>query len=55
LNAQYITYGTINSNGSAVNLPSSTTLLAFRAWRTNNTAAAAVGIDISSIYLETDW
>lgn len=55
LNAQYITYGTINSNGSAVYLPSSTTLLAFRAWRTNNTAAAAVGIDISSIYLETDW
>lgn len=55
LNALYITYGTINSNGSAVYLPSNTTLLAFRAWRNNNTAAAAVGIDISSIYLETDW
>lgn len=55
LNARYITYGTINSNGSAVYLPSNTTLLAFRAWRNNNTAAAAVGLDISSIYLETDW
>lgn len=55
LSSIYITHGTINSNGSAVYLPSSTTLLAFRAWRTNNTAAAAVGIDISSIYLETDW
>ncbi len=55
LDSRYITFGTINSNGSAVYLPSDTTLLAFRAWRNNNTAAAAVGIDISSIYLETDW
>lgn len=53
--AQYFTYGFVNSNGSSVYLPSNTTLLAFRAWRNNNTAAASVGLDISSIYLETDW
>lgn len=35
-------------------LPSSTTLLAPCTWRTNNATALAVGIDISSIYIETD-
>ena len=35
--------------------PANTTLLAHRAWRNNNTAAAAVALDISSVYTETDW
>ncbi|MFZ2719803.1 MAG: hypothetical protein WAZ27_02930, partial [Minisyncoccia bacterium] len=35
-------------------LPSSSTLLAYRAWKTNNATALAVGFDIASIYLETD-
>lgn len=35
--------------------PTFATLLAHRAWRTNNTAAAAVGIDIVGVYFETDW
>jgi hypothetical protein len=35
-------------------LPLSSTLLGYTAWRTNNATAAAVGIDIASIYIETD-
>lgn len=35
-------------------LPSSSTFLAPRAWRTNNATALAVGIDVASIYTETD-
>lgn len=53
------------STGGAVNitltaatpgtqLPLNTTLLAPRAWRCNNTAAAAVGLDIVSMYLDSD-
>ena len=34
-------------------LPASTTLLAHRAWKSTN-AAAAVGLDIISVYMETD-
>lgn len=36
-------------------IPASTTLLAFRCWKTNNTTALAVGIDLSQIYIETDY
>lgn len=35
--------------------PASTVLLAHRAWRCNNATALAVGIDISHIYIETDY
>jgi hypothetical protein len=35
-------------------LPSSTTLLAPRAWRCNNATAAAVGLDLCGLYIETD-
>lgn len=45
--------GTI-TGGSTI-LPQETTFLAPRAWRSNNTAAAIVGIDISSVYTETDY
>jgi len=36
-------------------IPASTTLMAIRAWRTNNTTAAAVGMDVSQFYTETDY
>lgn len=55
LTQSYFAYGVLGPGTAGVTLPASSTLLAFRAWRNNNTAAAAVGIDISSIYLETDW
>ncbi len=38
-----------------VETPASTVMLAPRAWRTNNTTALAVGLDIGYIYLETDY
>jgi hypothetical protein len=38
--------------GSAVVVPQSNTPLAHRIWKTNNTAALAVGFDICSVYFE---
>ena len=35
--------------------PANTTLLAHRAWRTNNTTLSAVGVDIINVYIETDY
>lgn len=46
--------GTITPATAGVQTPLATTLLAERAWRTNNATGAAVGIDIISIYIETD-
>lgn len=40
--------------GAAAVVPQSTTLLAHRAFKTNNATALAVGFDICSIYVETD-
>ena len=40
--------------GSSTVIPQSTTLLTHRAWKTNNTTAASVAFDISSIYFETN-
>lgn len=43
-------------NGGGVALPAATTLLTYlQAWRTNNATAAAVGLDIMSDYIETDF
>ena len=36
-------------------IPSANILLSHRAWRTNNTTASAVGIDVSTVYIETDY
>lgn len=47
--------GTLTPITVGVQTPASTTLLAHRAWRTNNATAAAVGIDIISVYIETDY
>lgn len=48
-----IATGTLSGTAGTV-LPAATTLLSVGVWRCNNTTAAAVGMDISSIYLETD-
>lgn len=47
-----IATGTLTGNSTQV--PQNSTLLAPRAWATNNATALAVGIDICSIYVETD-
>jgi hypothetical protein len=41
-------------SGTSAFIPQSGTLLGPRLWRTNSSTTLAVGIDISSIYLETD-
>ncbi len=45
--------GTLTGAGGTA-IPLSTTLLTFKAWKTNNATAAAAAFDLSSIYLETD-
>lgn len=40
--------------GGATVIPQSSTLLCPHLWATNNATAAAVGIDVCSIYIETD-
>jgi hypothetical protein len=47
--------GQLGPGTAGVTLPATTTLLAHRAWRNNNTVAVAVGIDLASVYWETDW
>jgi len=47
-----LTTGTLT--GNAIQIPQNSTLLAPRAWVTNNATALAVGFDICSIYIETD-
>ena len=47
--------GTISGSGGVV-LPATTTLLTYsQAWRSNNATALAVGLDIMSDYIETDY
>jgi hypothetical protein len=45
---------TITLTGAAAVIPQSTTLLTWNGWATNNATAASVGIDICSLYIETD-
>jgi hypothetical protein len=52
LNTNFKASGTLSGGGTV--LPVATTLLTTQIWRSNNATAAAVGIDICSIYLETD-
>ncbi len=52
-----ITTGATATNivtGAAAVCPQSTMLLAWNAWATNNATAAAAGIDLCSLYIETD-
>ena len=46
--------GTITATNSGVQLPSATTLMNYRAVRSNNTSGSALGLDICSVYIETD-
>lgn len=46
--------GTLTPTTAGVQTPASTTLLAERLWRSNNGVDVTVGIDIVSIYIETD-
>lgn len=45
---------TEGDTGGSTNIPSSTTFLSPQVWINNNAQLAAVGIDVSSIYIETD-
>lgn len=47
-----LTTGTLS--GGAIVIPQNATLLAHRAWTCNNATALACGIDVCSIYIETD-
>ena len=52
-----ITTGAIATHtftGAATVVPQSTTLLSWIAWATNNATALSVGIDLCSLYVETD-
>lgn len=55
LNTGDVASGTLASSGG-VALPGTTTLLTYlQAWRSNNATVAAVGLDIMSDYIETDY
>lgn len=55
LNTGHVTTGVLNPSGG-VALPASTTLLTyFWGYRSNNTTALAVGLDLMSDYIETDY
>jgi len=55
LNTGHVSEGTLTATTPGVELPSSTTLLAHRAWRTNNTSAVIAHLSIVSVYIETDY
>lgn len=55
LNTGDVAEGTISGSGGVV-LPATTTLLSYMwAYRTNNATALAVGLDLMSDYIETDY
>jgi hypothetical protein len=54
LNTGHEASGTINAGTPGLQLPANTTLLSLVGWRSNNTTALAVGIDMGSIYIETE-
>ena len=54
LGTPFLAEGTITNSDSTV-LPTASTFLAPRLWRTNNAAAQAMGIDIVNVYIETDY
>ena len=53
LNTGHVASGTLTGTAGTA-LPASTTFLGHVAWRTNNATALAVGIDVVSVYIETD-
>jgi hypothetical protein len=54
LNTGNVASGTLTGTAGTV-LPSNTTYLAIRNWRTNNATASAVTIAIAGMYIETDY
>lgn len=55
LNTNNVSEGLITAATPGTQLPLSTTLLAHRAWRSNNASALAVGLDVASVYLSSDY
>lgn len=51
----FVATGTLGPGTAGTTLPANTTLLAFNMWRSNNATALAVGFDVSTFYLETDY
>jgi hypothetical protein len=54
LNTGHVATGTIVNSGATV-LPTNTTLIGPWGYRTNNATALAVGLDVMSAYIETDY
>jgi hypothetical protein len=54
LNTGHVATGTIVNSGATV-LPTNTTLIGPWGYRTNNATALAVGLDVMSAYIETDF
>lgn len=54
LNTGHVATGTIANSGATV-LPTNTTLIGPWGYRTNNATALAVGLDVMSAYIETDF
>lgn len=55
IGTSYVASGTITPSSVGVQTPSSSVLLTHQIWRTNNANSGAVAIDISNIYIETDY
>lgn len=55
LGTSFIAEGTITPVTVGSQTPNSTTLLAHRAWRTNNANSGVVGVDVIGVYIETDY
>ena len=56
LNTGHVATGMLTGTAGGIQLPATTTLLNYMmTWRSNNTTALAVGIDIMSDYIETDY
>lgn len=55
IGTNFVVEGTLTPAVVGTQTPAFTTLLAHRAWRTNNTHTGVVGIDIIGIYTETDY
>lgn len=54
LGTSYVATGTIAGTTEGVELPGTSALLHWRAWRSNNATALSVGLDIGLVYIETD-
>lgn len=55
LNTAHVAEGTLTAATPGVQLPSSTAMLTQNFFRSNNTTALAVGLDVCSVYMETDY